>query len=334
MVLGLAPKRPLIVTASNTEVPVVRITDYQSGQSRNLAMPNLPVLARFSGEGNTLVTIHGFKHEVDQYEFRLLVWDADTGQLKTDRVLKRSPSRRIPELSERFAVSPDGVTYTRVSDQDVTTLQLRDMATGKVILEMQTEDGVLGYVTFSPDGKRVISTPTERSGRMKVWDSETGDLVATMNGHRAHVTSMSFKDEGRTLVSTSADHTIRLWSVETGEPLGMLRGHNEEVRAGIMHPDGKTFLSGSFDGEILVWRPSSMDRSSHYQQIQKIEKIELQRGRRRGGNWTYAANGQSIVAMHRDGHLYRHSGQDFQLSQRITDAPLSKSIICFGPNGK
>ena len=331
MVLGLASAQSLIATASDPDeaISTVRVLNYQTGRSRTLATPNMPLVARFSGDGGTLTTVHNIEQNTNRSRFKLLSWNTETGALKAELNLGHTSGREIPELSETFALSPDGSRYTRYKEKERTTLQLKAIATGEVLWEVRTEDGILGMAAFTPDGSRVISTPNQRSGQLKIWNTNTGALMHTLRGHRAHVTSMNFMDAGRTLISTSADHTIRLWSVETGEPLGMLRGHNEEVRAGIMHPDGKTFVSGSFDGEILVWRPSSAKHTSQYQNIQRLGE----RGRRTRWRWTYAADGQSIVAIHNDGHLYRHSGQAFQLKQRITDSPLAVSDICFGPMG-
>ena len=330
-VLRLASAQPLVVTASETDeaIPMVRMLNYQTGQSRILAMPNMPLLARFSGDGGTLTTVHHFEQNTSRARFKLFSWNTETGALKEELDIGHTSPREVPELSETFALSPDGAHYTRCKEEERTTLQLRAIATGEVLWEALTEDGILGMVAFTPDGSRVISTPNQRSGQMKVWNANTGELLATLRGHRAHVTSMNFTDEGRTLISTSADHTIRLWDVETGEPLSMLRGHNEEVRAGIMHPDGKTFFSASFDGEILAWRPSLAGRSSLHQTIQRLGV----RGRRTSWRWAYAADGRSIVAIHNDGHLYRHSGRSFQLHQRITDFPLEDSHIRFGTTG-
>ncbi len=329
MVLGLASAHPLVATASETDeaIPTVRLLNYQTGQSRILAMPNMPLLARFSGDGGTLTTVHHLEQNTNRARFKLFSWNTETGEREAELDIGHTSPREVPELSETFALSPDGARYTRCKEDERTTLQLRAIATGEVVWEAPTEDGILGMVAFTPDGSLVISTPNQRSGQMKVWNANTGELLVTLRGHRAHVTSMNFTDDGRTLISTSADHTIRLWDLETGEPLGMLRGHNEEVRAGITHPDGKTFFSGSYDGEILAWRLSFAGRSSQHQTIQRLGV----RGRRTVWRWAYSADGQSIVAIHNDRHLYRHSGRAFQLHQRITDSPLEDSHIHFGP---
>ena len=67
----------------------------------------------------------------------------------------------------------------------------------------------MGSVVFSPDGLTLASGSDDCT--VKLWDVATGELEATLEGHRDNVNSVAFSPDGLTLVSGSNDCTIKLW---------------------------------------------------------------------------------------------------------------------------
>ena len=51
---------------------------------------------------------------------------------------------------------------------------------------------------------------------MKLWDMETRETLATLEGHADVVYSVAFAPDGKTLASGSGDGTVKLW--EKGKP--------------------------------------------------------------------------------------------------------------------
>jgi WD40 repeat protein len=73
-------------------------------------------------------------------------------------------------------------------------------------------------------------------------------------GHADWVLSVAFSRDGKTLVSGSADGTVRLWDMATRQQIG----DPLTTDAGMVHsvafsPDGKTLVSGSADGTARLW---------------------------------------------------------------------------------
>ena len=59
------------------------------------------------------------------------------------------------------------------------------------------------------------------------------------------VNSVVFSPDGKTVVSGSADGTIRLWDAITGAHKKTLTDHNDfPVNSIVFGPDGRTFASG------------------------------------------------------------------------------------------
>jgi WD40 repeat protein len=70
-------------------------------------------------------------------------------------------------------------------------------------------------VSFSPDGKRIVSGSgafdDRGSGEIKVWDAQTGQETLTLKGHADDVNSVSFSPDGNRIVSGSDDKTVKVW---------------------------------------------------------------------------------------------------------------------------
>jgi WD40 repeat protein len=64
-------------------------------------------------------------------------------------------------------------------------------------------------VTFSPDGKRLVSC--DNDAMIKIWDPATGRELLTLRGHRHEVAAAVFSPDNNLLATTSFDGAIKLW---------------------------------------------------------------------------------------------------------------------------
>ncbi|MEM9976401.1 MAG: caspase family protein, partial [Cyanobacteria bacterium P01_D01_bin.2] len=74
-----------------------------------------------------------------------------------------------------------------------------------------------------------------------------------LQGHSDYVRSVAFSPDGNTVVSGSADQTVRLWDLK-GNPIGEpFQGHSDSVLSVAFSPDGNTIVSGSADQTVRLW---------------------------------------------------------------------------------
>ncbi|KAG9390869.1 WD domain, G-beta repeat [Carpediemonas membranifera] len=174
------------------------------------------------------------------------LWDAETG-------------RRIKTLGEHnnrvncLAFSSDGRTL--VSGSNDKTAKIWDVeraqwnsATGECIRTMKTDEEI-NIIAVSPDGTIAAGS----NNCIKFWDSATGQLTRTLDGHAEYGWSFAFSPDGRTLVSGSADKTVKQWDVATGELIRTLSGHSGDIMDVAFARNGDVIVSGSTDKTVKVW---------------------------------------------------------------------------------
>lgn len=66
-------------------------------------------------------------------------------------------------------------------------------------------------VAFSPD--RNLVAVQEAIGKIRIFNLQTNETVAILSGHKATITSLNFSLDGKLLISSSEDGTIRLWGI-------------------------------------------------------------------------------------------------------------------------
>jgi WD40 repeat protein len=88
---------------------------------------------------------------------------------------------------------------------------------------------------------------------VKLWDVNTGNCIKTLTGHTNWVWSVAFSPDGKTLVSSSYDRTVRLWDVTTGRCIRTLTGHTREIYSVSFSRDGQTVASGCADETARLW---------------------------------------------------------------------------------
>ena len=147
------------------------------------------------------------------------------------------------------AFSPDGKQLALAGSYG--TIELWDIATGRVTRTLQGHSHYVTSVVFSPDGKHLASGSWDKT--TKLWDLATGSLTVTLRGHMRHVTSVTFSPDGKRLASASKDKTIRLWDTSTGRVIQKLEGHTDFVTSVAFTPDGKHLASGSWDKSMKLW---------------------------------------------------------------------------------
>jgi WD40 repeat protein len=80
-----------------------------------------------------------------------------------------------------------------------------------------------------------------------------GRLIRTLTGHSDMVKAVAITPDGKQVISSSWDNTLKVWNLVTGEEQFTLTGHSSSVYAVAVTPDGKQVISASSDNTLKVW---------------------------------------------------------------------------------
>lgn len=110
-------------------------------------------------------------------------------------------------------------------------------------------------VAFTPDESRVLSVGNDKV--VMVWDVKTGDCVKTLNGHTGNITRVAVLDDGKRVVTSSAnpENSIRLWNLDSPDEEELPTGHSGRIKSLARTKDGSLAASGSGQSVeyVIIW---------------------------------------------------------------------------------
>jgi len=152
------------------------------------------------------IAAHGGYVATAGYDNQLILWDG-----RSRNALARA---NHDHLVNACAFSADGRLLVSASSDysarifEVPSLRLKAALLGH-------EDDV-DMAEFSPDGSAVATCALDRC--LRIFDL-SGNLLKTFRGHEGNVLSLLWSLDGKRLVSSSVDGTVREWDVDTGAEL-------------------------------------------------------------------------------------------------------------------
>lgn len=178
--------------------------------------------------------------------------------------------------------APAGPAISVANRQSVTTT-----------LTLQGHTDLISSVSFSPDGKMLVSASADNTVRLwnasdgssalvitgkdgpvydaslspdgqtlamsperstvQLWDARDGVLLRRLESENSSI-SVAFSPDARLVAAGSYDYTVRLWRVIDGSPVLTMTGHTDYVAEVAFSPDGQTLASASADRTVRLWR--------------------------------------------------------------------------------
>lgn len=179
----------------------------------------------------------GYRKFVIESPGRIEVRDGKTGRYLAG--WSQDPLKSRPIL----ACSPTG---THLAEFAVNEVDVREIATGKLVWTLRGHYGQVGSAAFSPDGARLATGDNQRT--VTVWDLTTGRESVTVRQNAAVVKDLAFRDDGYSLVCGCMMET-RIWdtlALRDGGPYSAHRHSSDQVA---VSPDGKrAIVSSTRDG--------------------------------------------------------------------------------------
>lgn len=234
------------------------VTASHDRKVRVFAVDDLRQLAEFGGHGfpvggadfsadGTLVVSCSYERPPNTVVGTVHIWNAADGTL-----VRSTNGGRKPLV--QLAVAPDGQHFAAASWDFC--LFVWPFAGGEPQKLAVPDEGIyngVDGVAWSPDGKWLALASKDKTAR--VFAAATGELVASLRGHRDAVGKLQFSPDGAVLATASSDGTMRLWSTATWQLTAELRGHRDDVVDLCFQPDGRRLFSIAADATLRVWDP-------------------------------------------------------------------------------
>lgn len=195
------------------------------------------------------------------------VWNVATGK-RLFPVLYPSPppGQRWYTVQFEAAWSADGKRMLGLCHDYLA--RVWDFPSGSLRTVLIDPSGIYRDAVFSGDGRRAITVPYSRrdadyilegrgdqvredahgTKRATVWDTETGQIVATLQGTPTETLAPALSPDGKLALTLAADHTVRLWHTGSGELAATLRWEGRPLASPNFHrcrfsPEGRWIVT-------------------------------------------------------------------------------------------
>jgi WD40 repeat protein/tRNA A-37 threonylcarbamoyl transferase component Bud32 len=257
--------------AINSEKGIVYRSSDGLAEVGRLGNKSMTAMAHLTRDGRSIITFE-IEGIIDLYDrasgrrrMRYEVGDTldyVTGDLAADHLVVASDNRGLFMLDvasrrRRQLLGPEVQTgVVRMSEDGRVVIasapnvtHVIDATTGTVRHTLSANAG-MHTSTLSRDGRRVATGGADRVA--KLWDAESGRLIATLSGHRGPISMLAFDPSGERIATACGDGAVRIYGPD-GALLASYEGHAADVYELSWSPDGRWLASGGADGLVKIW---------------------------------------------------------------------------------
>ena len=264
------------------------------------------------------------------YDKTVRLWDITTGK-------NTSTLPGHIAVVESVAFSPDGQTIASGGGTsslnrwiaDDFTVKLWDVVSGQNINTLYGHKWAVYHVTFSPDGKYLVSSSGD--SRAIFWDAETGNPLWTITGDGVleannytsggeTVGPIKFSEDGKTFVSANKTD-IRLWNTENRQTVATFMSPSHRFSNIAFSPDGKTYAAMQQDNEMYLLNVNTGEiRTFITGHTSRFTSI------------AFSPDGKTLVTAGDDKvRFWNPKNNELKLS--VTGMPNGTDTIAFSPDG-
>ncbi len=196
------------------------------------SFPRLSTVAWDTRRGRIIAGgLHGFS-----------IWDAATGT-----ILKTVP---LKGGAGKLALSPDGRQLAVTGE---TVISLFDSVALTRIRSWPAHAETIYSIAWHPAGILLASGGADTSA--KIWDTRTGGILHTLNGHGGPVRHVVWNPDGSRLCTGGSDATVRLWDADTGLEVCVFDKPGsiiQTIQGLAWTPDGRRIAISDGEGNLVI----------------------------------------------------------------------------------
>ncbi|KAI4189399.1 MAG: hypothetical protein L6R41_001507 [Letrouitia leprolyta] len=131
------------------------------------------------------------------------------------------------------------------------TIRFWEALSGICSRTIQHPDSQVNRLCISPD-KRWLAAASNHNIKLYDIRSTNPTPVLTFDGHSGNVTGAAFHCEGKWMVTSSEDGTVKIWDTRTAS-IQRNYNHNHPVNDVVIHPNQGELIACDRGGDVRVW---------------------------------------------------------------------------------
>lgn len=237
IVSGALPSRSRVIQVGNSrethdcQLPLRAADEFACGANgellfRGRSLGETVTCAAFSPEGTSLITGNA--------EGLVCIWSVATGEC-----MHQFCAHEIGISC--LAISPDGECLATGGDDSV--IRLWDPTRREATYRSQGFGAAAGKVAHSPDGRFTV---TASRGKLRLWDTQTGSLISTLDEYEYKVrkslgVDVAYAAHGQLIAFVAGRH-VKVYDARSAQQLW---AHDTEFAVGLMDtsPDGEHIIT-------------------------------------------------------------------------------------------
>jgi WD40 repeat protein len=138
------------------------------------------------------------------------------------------------------------------------TVRFWDAESGDCLNVPRRREFICSGFRLAVAGRKTVAVggvPIEQGWRdaIRIFSTDDGRCLNELSGHVWQIHSLGVSGDGRRIVSSSSDKTLKIWDAQTGKCLKTLHEPLELFRRLYLSFDGKQFLSFAMDSSLHLW---------------------------------------------------------------------------------
>jgi WD40 repeat protein len=260
--IALSPDGKKVVSGSDDGG--VRLWDIDTGK----------VIAKWMGHTEAVMVVcwsrDGQRVASGSFDGTARVWDVEKG------VTILGPIETGHEHVRAVVYSPDMTMFATAghggpSNSTEYAVKVWDARTGKLVATLKGHTNWVWCLTWTPDGKTLISGSVDHS--IRTWNTSNWKQIAVLKGHTSPVFGIAISPNSRILASASYDNTARLWNLDNSQLIGSPLQQSSLVYCVSFSADGKLLATGCYDHKAYIWDVSAILREADLDDLQRDESL-------------------------------------------------------------